>query len=74
MGERVKVFGIEGRSVTETEQRARRLVIAYAILLHEQSYLCAPKWWQVTAYAITGCTVAFFSFGLFGVMLMLLGH
>ena len=27
------MFGIEGRSVTEVDQRARRLVIAYAILL-----------------------------------------
>jgi hypothetical protein len=34
MGEGVEYFAIEGRSVTETEQqRARRLVIAYAILL-----------------------------------------
>ena len=49
MGEGVKCLGIEGRLVTEADQRVRRLVIAYDILLHEQSYLCAPKWWQVTA-------------------------
>jgi hypothetical protein len=33
MSEGLKRFGIEGRSVTEVDQRARRLVIAYAILL-----------------------------------------
>jgi hypothetical protein len=69
--------------VTETEQRARRLIIAYAILLNalepsyselKPEYAFAPKWWLVTAYAITGCTVAFFSFGLFGLFLMLFGN
>jgi len=69
--------------VTEKEERARRLAIAYAFLLDALSrkypelkpeYSYAPRWWRVTAYAITGCTVAFFSFSLFGVMLMLLGH
>jgi hypothetical protein len=33
MSDGVKCLGIEGRSVSEVDQRARRLVIAYAILL-----------------------------------------
>jgi hypothetical protein len=33
LGERVEYFEKEGRSVTEMDERARRLVIAYAILL-----------------------------------------
>jgi hypothetical protein len=33
LGERVEYSGIESRSVTEADQRARRLVIAHAILL-----------------------------------------
>jgi hypothetical protein len=37
-------------------------------------YSFAPKWWRVTAYVIAGCTVAFFSFSLFGVFLMLFGN
>jgi hypothetical protein len=32
MSEGAKCLGIDGRSVTEVDQRARRLMIAYAIL------------------------------------------
>jgi hypothetical protein len=69
--------------VTEVDQRARRLVIAYAILLHalersypelKPEYSFAPMWWRITAYVIAGCTVAFFSFSFFGVFLMLFGN
>jgi hypothetical protein len=68
--------------VTEVDQRARRLVIAYAMLLHalerkypelKPEYSYAPMWWRVAAYAIIGCTVAFFSFSLVGVLLMMFG-
>jgi hypothetical protein len=34
MGEGVEYFEIEGRSVTEVTERARRLAIAYALLLN----------------------------------------
>jgi hypothetical protein len=73
MGEGVKCLGIEGRSVTETEEYARRLVIAYAVLLEEASapstyepkmeYSYAPEWgcWSL-AYGILGLMMAGFCF------------
>ena len=82
MGEGVEYFEIEGRSVTEVTERARRLAIAYALSLNALEHTYPGEgdrspglsddhfdFFQLTAI---GLAVLIFSFGFFGVVLRLI--